>query len=96
MSAKGSEHGKSATGGSLARECAALRDKFPSADFEIVAVSDAGFPMAVDGREMHLIETAPKERRWLSEEQVWELKRQRKGFMDVTFQPNLSSAAPNS
>jgi hypothetical protein len=67
----------------------ALRERFPNTGFEIASVSDAGFPVTSNGIEMHLIETGPNERRWLSEEEVWELKRKGIGFFDVTFHPDL-------
>ncbi|KAI8055012.1 hypothetical protein BDF22DRAFT_774526 [Syncephalis plumigaleata] len=60
------------------------------------SISDAGFPVTAQGVEMHLIEQSENERQWLSEEDVWALKRQHKTFMDVTFHQNDFSNAPSN
>ncbi|RKP04628.1 hypothetical protein THASP1DRAFT_33580 [Thamnocephalis sphaerospora] len=67
-----------------------LQDRFPSANFPIMGVTPEGFPIRAGGTEMHLIRTAPRVQRWITEEEVWELKRQRIGFIDVTFYPEYS------
>jgi hypothetical protein len=58
---------------------------FPNAPFTVKSISDVGFPVNAQEEEMHLIETSPTERQWMSEEEMWELKRKGIHFMDVTF-----------
>ncbi|RKP26673.1 hypothetical protein SYNPS1DRAFT_21607 [Syncephalis pseudoplumigaleata] len=57
---------------------------YPDAHFHVARISEAGFPVTPAGEEMHLIEYGLNEYKWLTEEEVWEWKRRRIGFMDIT------------
>ncbi|PHH85212.1 hypothetical protein CDD83_748 [Cordyceps sp. RAO-2017] len=44
-----------------------------------------------NGLELFLVETAPGETEWVTEEEKWQLRKQNRNFMDVTHWPQLAT-----
>ncbi|KAI8057906.1 hypothetical protein BDF22DRAFT_662817 [Syncephalis plumigaleata] len=66
----------------------------PELPFKPSKFSPEGFPINEKGDEFHLIEQETNQAPvWMSESQVWDIKKQNKDFMDVTLQPNLAEKA---
>ncbi|KAI9594101.1 hypothetical protein BDF19DRAFT_445938, partial [Syncephalis fuscata] len=65
-------------------------NRFPSLPFKHTQTNANGFPTNEKGESFHLIQQGVDQSpTWMSESQVWNIKKADRKFMDVTFHPDM-------